>query len=414
MGINILNLSIQFKKSASIILLVSFALFSSLFAPFATGLISVFTYIISKKKVWIYLFFISFILLFCNMNLNKEIWAFGDLLGIGNDLGWYSTQWFAFSDYPYGFSTIFDNNFSIFINDGFLVKPKISEPVYHSFSYFFSRLTDANYIFYTYAITFFIYLPTCIVIYKILESSSFDEVLIALVLVFFMFYSMKFTNMFNIIRHYCSGSFLIITLYFLYFDKIKRALLFGIIAILTHNAAVAVCAIYAIVYLIQESSTRSEKRKLWSLIVFSSIISLLYLSVYYATFTNYEELNDRGSGYLFKIIDLSIVIISIFAYCTTKKTSIDKLWFYYLGIIILICFMHLSSFLQLRYYAYFDYFRWIGFIYIFNVLIKNTKFKLLLFVLLLSLSLLFLWLRIYISDFEFNGMFHDYFFLKIP
>ncbi|WP_352260436.1 hypothetical protein, partial [Psychrobacter sp. TB55-MNA-CIBAN-0194] len=77
----------------------------------------------------------------------------------GNDLGWYSTQWFAFNNYQYGFLSIFDEDYAIFINDGFLVQPKISEPIYHGYSYFFSKLTNGNYIFYTYTITLFIYLP---------------------------------------------------------------------------------------------------------------------------------------------------------------------------------------------------------------------------------------------------------------
>ena len=83
------------------------------------------------------------------MNLHKEVWAFGDFLGVGNDLGWYSTQWFSFNNYEYGFSSIFNEDYLIFINDGFLVQPKITEPVYHSFSYFFSKLTDGNFTFYT-------------------------------------------------------------------------------------------------------------------------------------------------------------------------------------------------------------------------------------------------------------------------
>lgn len=409
------QLTLHNSKLNSVIIKLFFFIFSlifSLFAPFYIGISALFLYLFTKHEEWIYIFLISFILLFCNMNFNKEIWAFGDYLGIGNDLGWYSTQWFSFADYPYGFMSIFDKDYSTFINDGLLILPKLSEPIYHSFSYFFSRLTDGNYIFYTYFITIFIYLPASVLIYKILSSNDLNPILIASVLVFFMFYSMTFTNMFNMIRHYCSGSFLIITLYFLYFDKVKWALFFGVIASLTHNAAVIVCAIYALVYFVQISPIKSESKKLLYVILGASFISILYLSVYYLTFTNYEELDDKGSGFFFKLLDLVIIGIAIMAYRYTRKSSLDKLWLYYIGIIILIMFMHLTSFLQLRYFAYFDYFRWIGVIYIFNLLFKVIKFELLLFVLMLSAFLLFLSLRISISDFDFDGMFYDYFLFR--
>jgi hypothetical protein len=135
--------------------------------------------------------------------------------------------------------------------------------------------------------------------------------------------------------------------------------------------------------------------------------------VYYATFTNYEELDDRGSGIVFKLADVTIVLVAIFAYKYRHNTVFDKLWFYYLAIIVLTAFMHLTNFLQLRYYAYFDYFRWIGLVYIFSFLLRFIKLKLLFFTTSFVLFTLFLWFRIYISDFDFNGLFHNYFFIKI-
>lgn len=393
-------------------LIVIFLTVFSVTAPFYIGISAVFFYIITRKEEWIYIFFISFIFLFCNMNLHKEAWAFGDFLGVGNDLGWYSTQWYAFNNYEYGFLSIFDDDYAIFINDGFLVQPKISEPIYHGFSYFFSKITDANFIFYTYTLTFFIYIPACIVLFKMLKSSKKNEILIALVLVFFIFYSMTFTNMFNMIRHYCSGSFLIITLYFIYSKRIRWAFLFGILAVLTHNAAIVVCAIYILVFYIEKLPYKKDWIKVLYVVIGSSTISLLYLSVYFATFTNYEKLDDKGAGLLLKSLDIILIAISFFCYKYRVKSYFDKLWFYYVGIIILIFFMHFTSFLQLRYYAYFDYFRWIGLVYIFSFIIRIVKFKLLFFFIVLFILIVFLWLRIYISDFDFNGLLHSYFIVK--
>jgi hypothetical protein len=409
--INIQEKHSKLTINKQLFILVFVSVFS-IIAPFYIGIFSLALYIVTKRDEWIYVFFISFILLFSNMNLYKEVWAFGDYLGIGNDLGWYSTQWFSFADHPYGFMSIFDEDYLIFINDGFLVRPKISEPIYHAYSYFFSRLKDGNYIFFVYSLTFFIYLPACIVIYKILESNKLNPILIALVLIFFIFFSMKFTNMFNMIRHYCSGSFLIITLYFIYFDRIKWAFLFGILASLTHNAAVVVCAVYAIVYFVDQAPIKSDLKKIRLVIIGTSLLSIAYLFVYYLTYTNYEELNDRGSGLIFKLLDLFIIGLSVIAYINTQKSSINKLWLYYLGVITLITFMHFTSFLQLRYYAYFDYFRWIGVLYIFNFLLKVTKFNLVFLIIMLGGFVSFLWLRISISDFDFDGMFHDYFLLR--
>lgn len=394
-------------------LFIFFAFFVAIILPFYIGFLSIFAYVISKKKEWIHVFYISFLLLFCNMNLHKEVWAFGDFLGVGNDLGWYSTQWFSFNNYEYGFLSIFNEDYLIFINDGFLVQPKITEPVYHSFSYFFSKLTNGNFTFYTYFLTFFIYLPACIVIHRVLSISRASEVLIALTLVFFIFYSMKFTNMFNMIRHYCSGSFLILTLFFLYNKQLRWAFIFGVVACLTHNAAVIVCAIYFVVFNIERLPLRNEKIKIIYIFLASSVVSLLYMSVYFATFTNYEELDDRGSGLLFKFLDVIIIILSFFCYKYRSKSYLDNLWPYYIGMIVLISFMHLTSFLQLRYYAYFDYFRWIGVVYIFSFILRYTKLKLLLFSVSFLFFVSFLWVRIYISDFDFDGLFHNYFIIKI-
>jgi len=135
--------------------------------------------------------------------------------------------------------------------------------------------------------------------------------------------------------------------------------------------------------------------------------------VYFATFTNYEELDDRGSGLLFKFLDVIIIILSFFCYKYRSKSYLDNLWPYYIGMIVLISFMHLTSFLQLRYYAYFDYFRWIGVVYIFSFILRYTKLKLLLFSVSFLFFVSFLWVRIYISDFDFDGLFHNYFIIKI-
>ncbi|WP_082034931.1 EpsG family protein [Vibrio sinaloensis] len=394
---------------------VIFITFFSLFAipaPFYTATFAILLYCFSKKSEWIYLFIIGVVLMFSNMNLYKEIWAFGDYLGVGNDLGWYSTQWFSFADHPYGFLSIFDDDYLIFINDGFLVKPKISEPIYHSYSYFFSRITDGNYIFFVYTLTFFIYIPAGFVIYKVLKLNQIEPLLVAMVLLFFLFFSMKFTNMFNMIRHYCSGSFLIITLYFLYVDKVKLAFLFSLLACLTHNAAVVVIAMYFLVFIIDKNSSFTQSRKVMLTIFFVSLLSSAYLLVYNLTFTNYEELNDRGSGYAFKILDLVIIILSVVAYSVTSKSSLDKLWLYYIGVVVLIIFMHLTNFLQLRYYAYFDYFRWIGVVYLFNLVFSLFKFKALIVVVSFFSFLSFLWFRVYISDFDFDGLLHNYFILR--
>lgn len=390
-----------------------FALLASLFIPFFFGVTSIFNYILTKRRGWLYFFFISFVFLFSNMNLNKEIWAYGDFLGVGNDLGWYSSQWFAFSNYQFGFMTIFDNDYSSFFNDGLLVRPKVSEPVYHAFAYSFSRLTGGNYIFYTYAVTSFIYLPSCFVIYKIMESSDADEFLIAMVMVFFVSFSMTFTNTFNLIRHYCSGSLLMLSLYFFYFDVVKRGLMFGTLAVLTHNAAFAVLVVYVLAYSIDQYTVFSNRYKLLLVVLTVSVISIVYLCVYNSLSSHYEYLNDKGAGILIKIIDLVILFFSVVAYSLTKETRLDKLWLYYFGVVVLICFMHFTNFLQVRYFSYFDYFRWIGILYFFNKLIHVFRYSSIILFFVLFFSLSFLWLRIYISDFDFNGMLHDYFFLVV-
>ncbi|MDC5705014.1 EpsG family protein [Vibrio europaeus] len=400
------------SKAYRALFLVGVSLLFALPAPFYIGLLVLILYLRYENRDWLYLFFISFVLLFSNMNLFKEIWAFGDFLGIGNDLGWYSTQWFSFNDHPYGYMSIFDDDYLIFINDGFLVKPKISEPIYHSYSYFFSRITDGNYIFYVYSLTFFIYLPACVVIFKILDANELDKVLIVLVMTFFLFFSMTFTNMFNMIRHYCSGSFLIITLFYLYFDRVKMACVFGVLACLTHNAAVVICAVYFITYVVSLRTDLSVRLKALAVIVGVSLLSIAYLVVYFYTFTNYEVLDDRGSGLAFKMLDILIFCLSFITFLKTEPSKFDKLWLFYVGVIVLILFMHLTNFLQLRYFAYFDYFRWIGVVYLFNAIISFRKTKLLFSSIMVVFFLFFLWLRIYISDFDFDGLFHDYFIVR--
>ena len=202
------------------------------------------------------------------------------------------------------------------------------------------------------------------------------------------------------------------TLFFLYSDKKYWALFFGVIASLTHNAAVVVCGIFFIVYYVENLKLKKDIVKHSYILMGSSVLSLAYLYVYFLTFTNYETLQDRGSGALFKILDIIIFLVSYICYRFRLKSSLDRLWPYYLGVIVLILFMHITSFLQLRYYAYFDYFRWIGPIYIFSFLLRLVKFKLLLFTVILLSLVGFLWVRVFISDFDFNGLFHNYFIIK--
>jgi hypothetical protein len=326
------------------------------------------------------------------ININKEI---------ENDLFWYSQHYLLNNNEE------LSNIFGVYRIG---VPAKISEPIYHTFSFYLSNLTNANYTIYVLCITLFIYLGTLFFISYYINDSRLNDDNRAILLIFFVFFGIIFTQSLHLIRQYLACTLLLGSLLFLVKRKYFAVLAFSVLAFLTHNSTVIITLLFISTYFIFNFFT-SKKITFYCVCVVAVITGVFYIFAFYLI-GDAERLNiDDGSvSFFVKIIDLLLFIFSIYFYF--KKRNLDAseeiLFLLYTAFTVFVLVAHYSHFLSLRYYFYLDFFRWIPVYIMLRSLVFIKSSLVPLNMLLVLMGLVYVSLRMYSSPFDFGYTIFEY------
>ncbi len=364
--------------------------------PMIFGFLFLFVFVFTKKHLWFSIAITLIVYSFALMNFNKEI--VGDLL-------WYSDQYL--NHYGNSFKDIFDGYISG-------VKAKETEPLYHIVSYLLSNLFNANYFVFVLGVTFLVYIPAVISIVYIARYFRLNELEKVFLVVFFIFFSLVFTQSIHLIRQYIACSLFLLFLCNLLDRKYYYCIFFSLLSILTHNSMLVVVIIVAAVYFLLaylENSGRGVKVLVVATV--TTVFSFAYIGVFYLIGSGHAlSINDGSVSAVVKLTDILLFMISAFFVTKVEigQREINRLWFLYLAFCVFILCMHFSLFLSLRYYFYMDFFRWIPIaVILYSVGIKREMYLLMLPV-IISLGILHVDYRVAVSPFYYGGSIFSYIF----
>jgi hypothetical protein len=380
-----------FNRKEQIAIFLIFICLSA-FMPLSLGImILVFSPNTQSTKVVIIgaaLVVFSFIL----MNLNK---------GIVNDLVWYSQHY------------LINNNTSVSsVFDGyrFGVEARWTEPLYHLFSYYLSNISNGNYTIFVITVTTIIYGGSLYALFNFIKNSQLTQSNGALLIIFFLFFGVIFTQSLHLIRQYIACTLLLISLVFLSKEQFKLASFFTVLAFLTHNSTIVVSILFFNVFFIYKF-IETKQGKLSISLFLSTLLALFYIFAFVFIGDENRLLIDDGSvSPLVKLIDLLLFIVSVFFFYKLKRIEkIGEIAFYiYFSFCIFLFVLHYSHFLSLRYYFFLDFFRWIA-VYVLLRYFSFDKGSLaIVSVLLVILGAIYLNLRISSSPFDYGYSFLEY------
>ncbi|MGI2172551.1 EpsG family protein [Shewanella ulleungensis] len=330
------------------------------------------------------------------INFNRDFFHFG------NDLVWYYSYFKNFLDYQPGFLNSFEHD------DLANVSIKSSEPLYHFLVYLTSNLSNAYYPFYLFWVHCVIYLVPTFVIINICKIERVSIFICFSLVLFQMLVFYDFGNAYNLIRQQVACSFMVLSFYFMYVRNFKSCILFSLLSVLTHNSTVII-VILIINFCLYNLRYISYK----SLVFLAIILSFSYVLAYFSINDNYETLNDKSRGVFVKLIDFSLFLSAFIVvyFIDSKYREIYRFLFIFFIALLL---SHISSFLPLRFFTFYDSFKWLVYFILLNFfysklsLIKNVDF----FMLFISFFLTFFYfnLKIVYTDYTYDGTFVDFVF----
>jgi hypothetical protein len=356
--------------------------------------------LITNNRQYIPLLIFSVVLIIIQINYAREIHT------KGNDLIWYTYYWDMYSHFSGSFFDVFSDREVFISSTGTPFRPRVTEPVFHFACFVLSKISGGNYLFFVTWVNAFIYVVPCCMIMKFskLNGTPTNITWIICLMQLLVFYD--FSNAFNLVRQHFAMAFLLICFYYSYKCDWKPMLVFGLLAVFSHNTTFVIVLILFSMYLY--NSHRISKYS--TLVFFTSIFSLLFVLAYFNFSSKYEYLTDQGRGDFVKIIEVVVFVLSSFI---VMKKGVGEgsvnLWRYYFLVMVLLAFTHMSSFLPLRYFTYLDVFKWIGWLIIIEYLFKYEKYKLLVALSLVFVSFVYFYLKFEFSIYVFNGELIDFF-----
>lgn len=365
------------------VVVLVFALVCSIYPPlFIFGLLLIF-FVTGERKLLLF-YVVSILVFFIYVNYNREIFT------PGNDLIWYSIYWKVYASYDMGFLSIFNG-------DIYKVVPRATEPVFHFLSYALSRLSNANYLVFVAWILSVIYIIPCYIFFKVVKPVDNSSYLIALLCTFQLLMLYDFSNSFNLLRQYFAMSLLLLCFYYSYKKEFGLMLVWGVLSVLSHSSSAIFVLLFGFLYLFNAGYIKNKLLLIALFFVFSFLFMFIVLSID----SHYEELEETGRGMALKLIDFSVFVFATFVvFYKSKKYSF--LWYYYFSVVVVIGFSHLSSYLPLRYFAYLDSFKWIGYLIIIDYMFGRFVCRKEFFVLLVFVPFLYFVLKFNVSTFVFN------------
>jgi hypothetical protein len=364
----------------------------SLWVPLLGGLLMLVISTLRPYRVFILIGLCLVIFHFIVMNLNKTI---------ENDLFWYSQQYIDNFNAPIN---------EVFNDVRFGVIARVSEPVYHLFSYVISNVTGADFDVFVVLVTAVIYFFPLKAIYDFSNRADLKDYEMVSLLIFMLFFGIIFTQSLHLIRQYFACVFLLVGMMGLVRGDGRWAFVMFTVSCLTHTSMVIVVIIFYGCLYLNKSRLESDK-----VIVAAAIlgggISASYIALFLITGNGSRLLIEDGSvGMIVKMVDILILVISwvLFSRHRNKLERFLPLYAMYVSYCIFLIVAHYSIFLSLRYYFVLDFIRWIGFFIIIRSISFEKEKYAMMNVSLLILGFIYFWMRVLSSPFDYKYTVYEY------
>lgn len=364
----------------------------SFWAPFLGGVSMLLISTVRPYRFFIVLGLVLVVIHFITMNLNKTI---------ENDLFWYSQQYI--DNYTAPISDIF--------NDArFGVLARISEPVYHVFSYILSNVTAADFNVFVVVVTSIIYFFPLKVIFDFSKWIGLRDRELVTLVIFMIFFGIIFTQSLHLIRQYLACVSLLAGMMSLVKGRPHWAWFMFLISCMTHNSMIVVVVLFIGCSYLYKLKLDSAKLIIASA-MFGGGLSVIYIFLFFLSGGASRLLIDDGSvGVLVKAVDLLILALSLvlFSKQPNKLKPFLPLYILYVSYCSFLVVSHYSVFLSLRYYFLLDFIRWIGFF----IIIRSMPFKkeghAALNIGLVFLGSVYFWMRVASSPFDYKYTISEY------
>jgi len=381
------------------LVLLAVVIISSLFfvAPLALGIFLLVLSSISSSKNGVLVGIALVVFSFFLINLNKVV---------VNDLIWYSEHYFLnLTDYYY----------EVFGGYRAGVQARWTEPFYHSLSYVISNLTSANYTVFVFMVTVGIYGGGLYSVNRFIRLSGLNSRKAAIVLIFFLFFGVVFTQSLHLIRQYLACMFILVSLVGLVRGRVNCFFLFAALAFLTHNATFIVSILFYSIYFLVRNDREIKINFLYCFGV-SFTLAAAYIVSFFILGSESRLMVDDGSiGTIVKITDASLFVLSLFVFIRHKEIRlIDRyVFFMYFSFCVFLFVLHFSGFLGLRYYFYLDFLRWIPVYMIFLCVPFDFKFDISVSIGMVFLGVFYTAARMERSPFVYGAGFFEYLFYPL-
>lgn len=366
----------------------------SCWVPMLGGMLVLLISTVRPHRIFLLLGLALVVFHFVVMNLNKTV---------ENDLFWYSQQYLDNYTAPIG---------DVFNDTRFGVQARLSEPVYHLFSYILSNAAAANYNVFVVAVTTIIYffpLKTIFIFSKWAELK--DRELVSL-LIFMLFFGIIFTQSLHLIRQYLACVLLLSGAMNLVMGNTRWAYCMFLVSCLTHNSMAIIVVLFLGCSALYKSKLDST-RLIFASAIFGAVMSIAYIGYFLFFMSGGGErlsIDDGSISFLVKGIDFLILVVSlvIFHKKGDKLERLLPLYMLYISYCSFLIVSHYSIFLSLRYYFLLDFIRWIGFFIIISSISVGKEGYAAINVGMVFVGVVYFWMRVDSSPFDYKYSAFEY------
>jgi hypothetical protein len=366
----------------------------SCWVPLLGGMLMLLISTVRPLRIFLFLGLALIVFHFIVMNLNKTI---------ENDLFWYSQQYM--DNYTAPLSDVFND-----VRFGVLAR--VSEPVYHIFSYILSNVTAANFNVFVVVITSLIYFFPLKAIFNFSAWAKLKDRELVTLLVFMLFFGIIFTQSLHLIRQYLACVLLLAGIMSLVMGRSRSAYVIFLISCLTHNAMLVVVVLFISCSYLHRSKLNHAKMIVASAMLGGGLaIAYIVYFLFFMSGGSGRLLIDDGSvGLLVKGVDAVILVTSLVLISQRRKKfeHVLPLYSLYVAYCSFLIVAHYSVFLSLRYYFVLDFIRWIGFFIIISSMSLEKEKHAVINIGLVFMGVVYLWMRVDSSPFDYRYTVYEY------
>lgn len=197
-------------------------------------------------------------LFLCSVFKSRKVVAVGATLVVLGCFGWMNSRKLISGDwgwYTLHYEWLEHMSLSRYLGEQFgVLKIKLTEPVYHTISWFVSRISGGNVATLAWVVSSLIYIPLGWSIYTIYERFAKSNMSLAVLIIIPLLTGVTFTLTTQLVRQEIASALLVTAMALWVSDRWRAALVAAALAVATHNSAiiptsVVIASILAVKYL---------------------------------------------------------------------------------------------------------------------------------------------------------------------